>query len=86
MAILDENLKLIKRQFDGDDTIKKIPMHETMGELCAYVSTTYFLPELGIIVPYEYKGKQEVGRPDVVDPTTTLVEMKKIRVTVVSSG
>lgn len=76
MAILDENLKLIKRKFKGDDSIKKIPMHETMEELCEYVSTTYFSPDLGLLVPYAYAGKQGKGRPDPVDGSTTLVDMK----------
>lgn len=77
VAILDETLKLIRRSFDGNDFIKNVALHKTVGEALDYVSHNYFLPHLGDLEPYEYTGKHGVGRPKVISVNTTIKELQK---------
>lgn len=76
LSVLDEELKLVKRRFKGDDSIKKIPMQKTMADLCEYVSKTYFKPPLGKMHPHEYKTKRGVGKPVPLDGATLLTDIK----------
>lgn len=49
VTILDSTLKTVRRQFEGNDLIRNVPLHKTVGDALRYVSEHYFDPPLGLL-------------------------------------
>lgn len=76
VGILDKNVKLVRRRFIANrDLLHFVPLLDTLGEVLTYASNQFFEPPLGSLIPFEYTGKQGVGTPKPISPTTSVVEM-----------
>lgn len=76
VAILDKTQKIVRRQFEGNDLIRNVPLYKTVGEVLEYVSEHYFSPCLGLLEPYEYEKKQGIGKPIPIAPETTICTIR----------
>lgn len=77
VSILDNELKIVRRSFYGNDLIREVPLYKTIGEVLAYVSNHFFKPPLGYLEPYQFDGKPGVGQPLAIAPETTIATIKR---------
>lgn len=77
MTILDQTLRIVRRQFEGNDVIRDVPLHKTIGEVLHFVSENYFDPPLGVLEPYEYDVRQGTGLPRAIAPETQISTLRK---------
>lgn len=67
---------MVRRRFIANrDLLHFIPVRDTIGEVINYAGWQFFEPSLGGLIPFEYTGKQGVGTPKPISPTTSVAEM-----------